>query len=565
MPVAQEAQVNLSDMLAGLSLQAQDLQRQMLATAQLSEEAQARLDALPDLFLNVGARTAQAIANRAITGQQIAQDAVDTVHMIEGAVNGVILANGAVNTQHIAAAAIGVAQIGVAAIRTAAIRNLAVISAKIASVDAGLINAGTINVAVTLSAATITGGQIDIGGTDSTSFHVNTVGQLWLGAGTYAAAPFRVNNDGTTRIGNGATNFMEITAATGGATWYVNGSPYVYISTDTLKRGLMMFRNQTAGRTSARTALGEEGAVHLVSISDRGPGVYFRNYAHGNSGGGFNHCVGVRVGSNANSPLTATYREIIEFLHPNGTVPLVIFPQAETQLRFENGAGSLIHRIYSSSLQQFVIRNESTAAGADLVLQCYSSASGGVTSRMVLDRDGFNDLVGSDWRMPNVPAAGGSPDDLTISTVNRTINFQASSMALKTDVTPISAGEAWDWIRWAEPFWYRTNQDWEDDPFLHPGLGAEPAMAAGFERMVQMRRERPGNKDGDHGGWVPGSIKYKRLPIVNMVALKDLDASRTDHAAQLADLASQVAALTATVEALTAAGGGGGGGGAKGG
>ena len=42
----------------------------------------------------------------------------------------------------------------------------------------------------------IEGGTIDIGGADTTSFHVNSAGQMWTGGASYATAPFRVNNDG---------------------------------------------------------------------------------------------------------------------------------------------------------------------------------------------------------------------------------------------------------------------------------------------------------------------------------------------------------------------------------
>ena len=46
-------------------------------------------------------------------------------------------------------------------------------------------------------------GSIDIGGFDSGSFHVNTSGDMWLGAGSYGAAPFRVSNEGVLEIGAG--------------------------------------------------------------------------------------------------------------------------------------------------------------------------------------------------------------------------------------------------------------------------------------------------------------------------------------------------------------------------
>jgi len=49
-----------------------------------------------------------------------------------------------------------------------------------------------------LSGSNISGGTIDIGGSDSTSFHVDSSGNMWLGASTYAgaASKFRVSSAG---------------------------------------------------------------------------------------------------------------------------------------------------------------------------------------------------------------------------------------------------------------------------------------------------------------------------------------------------------------------------------
>ncbi len=43
---------------------------------------------------------------------------------------------------------------------------------------------------------TISASTIDIGGSDATSFHVDVDGNMWLGAATYAAAPFKVSKAG---------------------------------------------------------------------------------------------------------------------------------------------------------------------------------------------------------------------------------------------------------------------------------------------------------------------------------------------------------------------------------
>lgn len=238
MPVL-EANADLPQQIANLRAASEDLQRQLLTQAGVSSDVQAQLDALPDLFLPSGANqiSSQQFVRGAVDGRAIAQDAVDTYNLINDAVTSAIIAPGAVGTTQIARAAVGVAQIGVAAIRTAAIRDLAVVSAKIESVDAGLINAGTINVALTLNAATInggtiTGGTIDIGGADDTSFHVDDIGQLWLGDAAYANAPFRVASDGSLRVGSGTSDYMAVDSSDGDMGFVSGGTTWLAIYND---------------------------------------------------------------------------------------------------------------------------------------------------------------------------------------------------------------------------------------------------------------------------------------------------------------------------------------------
>lgn len=54
-------------------------------------------------------------------------------------------------------------------------------------------------------------GTIDVGGNDATSFHVDANGNIWSGAATYAAAPFKVSNAGALSA-TGATISGNITA-----------------------------------------------------------------------------------------------------------------------------------------------------------------------------------------------------------------------------------------------------------------------------------------------------------------------------------------------------------------
>lgn len=69
----------------------------------------------------------------------------------------------------------------------------------------------------------ISASTIDIGGSDATSFHVDVDGNMWLGAATFAAAPFSVSNAGAVTLGSvtlvggtiryGKTSFTDSTNA----------------------------------------------------------------------------------------------------------------------------------------------------------------------------------------------------------------------------------------------------------------------------------------------------------------------------------------------------------------
>lgn len=61
---------------------------------------------------------------------------------------------------------------------------------------------------------TITASAIDIGGADATSFHVDIDGNLWLGAATFAAAPFKVANTGSLTVTGGSITGTLITGGT---------------------------------------------------------------------------------------------------------------------------------------------------------------------------------------------------------------------------------------------------------------------------------------------------------------------------------------------------------------
>ena len=91
----------------------------------------------------------------------------------------------------------------------------------------GNITANSLSASATITSPVITGGTIDIGGADASSFHVDVNGNMWLGAATYAAAPFKVSNAGDLSA-TSATISGSITATSGAiAGFAINGDNLV--------------------------------------------------------------------------------------------------------------------------------------------------------------------------------------------------------------------------------------------------------------------------------------------------------------------------------------------------
>ena len=158
-------------------------------------------------------------------------DLVDTAHIANLAVTEALIANAAITNAKIATAAIGTANIQDAAITNAKIDSLNASKITAGTISADRIAAGSIdtsklnftpvsgsNVVATINASSegITidadtldlsgvlnvGDAINIGGSDSTSFHVDSSGNMFLGAGTIGSAPFKVTNAGVVTATN---------------------------------------------------------------------------------------------------------------------------------------------------------------------------------------------------------------------------------------------------------------------------------------------------------------------------------------------------------------------------
>lgn len=93
---------------------------------------------------------------------------------------------------------------------------------------------------------TVTTGSIDIGGADSTSFHVDSSGNMWLGAATFASAPFRVSSAGALTV-TGAT-ITGSTLQTGSVGGNVNiTSAYISLRDNTTEVGYLRGTGGTFG------------------------------------------------------------------------------------------------------------------------------------------------------------------------------------------------------------------------------------------------------------------------------------------------------------------------------
>tara|TARA_Y100000361_G_scaffold60945_1_gene53481 strand:+ start:6159 stop:9863 length:3705 start_codon:yes stop_codon:yes gene_type:complete len=168
---------------------------------------------------------------------------VNTSHIANLAVTEAIIGNAAVTTAKIANLAVGTANIADAAITNAKINDLNATKINAGTISADRIASGSIdasklnftpvsgsNVVATINASSegITidadtldlsgvlnvGDAINIGGSDSTSFHVDSDGNMFLGAGTIGSAPFKVTNAGVVTATNYTLTGGNINTAT---------------------------------------------------------------------------------------------------------------------------------------------------------------------------------------------------------------------------------------------------------------------------------------------------------------------------------------------------------------
>jgi hypothetical protein len=129
---------------------------------------------------------------------------------------------------------------------------------------AGSLTAATGTFTGTVSAGTFTGGQIDIGGSDTTSFHVNSSGQHWAGHGTYGtSAPFRVSAAGAL-VAQSATITGAITSGSTITGTTITGSTLTSASSGIHLRITSTAAEWYSGTSSLRMRISQSGSTCTI-------------------------------------------------------------------------------------------------------------------------------------------------------------------------------------------------------------------------------------------------------------------------------------------------------------
>ena len=213
-------------------------------------------------------------------------DLVDTAHIANLAVTEALIANAAITNAKIATAAIGTANIQDAAITNAKINDLNATKINAGTISADRIASGSIdtsklnftplsssNVVASINASTegltinanrvnfsnvvTIGSALDIG-SGSTSFHVDSSGNMFLGATTLGSAPFKVTNAGVVTATNytltgGTLNTTTVTDPAITLSKNTGSNVPTTAASDRLKIGDTVLFNRDTGGTNYLT------------------------------------------------------------------------------------------------------------------------------------------------------------------------------------------------------------------------------------------------------------------------------------------------------------------------
>ena len=114
---------------------------------------------------------------------------------------------------------------------------------------------------------------LDIGGSDASSFHVDIDGNLWLGASTYATAPFKVSNSGNVDVGS--------TTVGDASSFHIDNAGNIWSGAGTFNTATNPFSVTAAGALTASSVTITGGTVGGVNASANtlflGTGTYSNN------------------------------------------------------------------------------------------------------------------------------------------------------------------------------------------------------------------------------------------------------------------------------------------------
>lgn len=500
--------------------------------------------------------TSALIADASIDNAKIANGSITNAKIGAAAISSLNVQVGAIFNAHIADAQITSAKIDVASINTAHIVDAAITSAKIGSLSAAKITSGTISSeSLTLSGSNSTiqssnwvnGTQgwiirgdgsaqfndvqlfdsIDIGGTDTTSFHVDIFGRMFVGSGNYTDAPFRVNNNGNTIVNNltvtGTHNISSAsTTYTGSSTVTYAGATTVessnFVSSGNNSQGWQLLSNGGANFNGPVMIDGnltiDSGGI--IRTNPDGSGV---NLIPDPTGIGF---PGIRFGNAfANADTYIAGDDNVLHIRAGDSSP-TSFANIElglgTDMRFRTGFQAF------NFFNGFISVRDTDGVRVGALNDDTSFQRGNITARngFRIFSDAGNFLM-ADFREDGntsfkMLSTTNTDNNVTAGAVAanglRIIRVATSSEKVKTDIEHVGGGTAMDYVRSVDPIAYRSTI---------PGDTHQPQLGFSAENVASVDARLASWADAEKMEGDPTGIDNTALLSVLYAAVKEQD------------------------------------------
>ena len=257
-----------------------------------------------------------------------------------------------------------------------------------------IIFSGNLSAAGGTFSGAISGGTIDIGGLDATSFHVDSAGNMWLGASTYAAAPFKVSSAGDFSATSGSISGSLISGGTvSGTSININSGTFQVTSAGALtalSANISGIVNATSGSIAGWSisndmisAAGGDIALYQepgygALIAGTGPGQQISITSDADF-----YCISNNVETTINMPqsvggnfFTFVIKQVNSTLNATRIAPSlisIVTPNNQITLSANDGIGTNLPISSGSSIQGSSLYASGSVTGADLY------ASGSVT------------------------------------------------------------------------------------------------------------------------------------------------------------------------------------------